>query len=383
MKHLFVALFFLFLNSISFHVVSADDTKAIDVDAIQAEGDKASQTLILTGSVEAKQHAALALQQSGLVSAIAAEAGDVVKKGQLLLSLDAKLAQLQLAQSQASKTSAIAKKNEAERLYQEVTELSKKQLVAKTLMAERLSALEVANAELVKVNAEIAQQQEVVARHQLYAPFAGVIATRGVNLGEWVTQATAAFTLVETDSLRVKVAIPQEYLMMLHGKSAVAASVIPDFAGSSVRENSKGENAISTAITATLDRIVPVANASHRAIDAFISLPRNSSLMAGMSVRVEIALPSSEQAFIWLPKSAIKQHPDGGKSIFTVENNRAKRVLVNVLKEDGNNIAVTGAKPEQLYILTGIELLNDGDLVNATRVKARKDKATSIKGDSL
>lgn len=373
MKHILPALGFLFISFTPFHAFSVESLKAIAVDAIYAKGDKASQTLILTGSVEAKQHAALASLQAGLVSTIDAEAGDVVEKGQLLLSLDAKLAELQLAQSEASKASAIAKKNEAQRLYQEVTELSQKQLVAKTLIAERLSALEVANADLVKANAEIAQQQEIVARHHLYAPFSGVIASRSINLGEWVTQSSAAFTLVGTDSLRVKVAIPQEYLVMLNGKSAIAVKVFPDFTQSSIGDNPNDQEVGAAPIDATLDRIVPVANTRHRAIDAFISLPSSSSLMAGMSVRVEIILPSSEQTFIWLPKSAVKQHPDGGKSIFTVENNQAKRVLVTAVKETGSKVAVAGAEPDQLYILTGIELLKDGDLVNAT----------TVKGDSL
>ena len=358
MNRLLSALSCFFLLCLSLNVLSAE---TVTVDAVLAKGDSSAQHLILTGTVEAKQHAKLAPLQAGLVSSIAVEAGDLVEKGQQLMQLDAKLATLQLAQAKANMASSIAKKNEAERLYQEVIELSKKQLVAKTLMAERQSLLEVAKAELIRAQAEIDQQQEIVARHQLKAPFSGVIASRNVNLGEWVSQSTAAFTLVESNALRVKVAIPQEYLSQLVGKSDIAASITPDFTTFSPTDNSM-------TISATLDRIVPVVNNAHRSIDGFIKLPSDSNLMAGISVQVKIALPNSEQAFIWLPKSAIKQHPDGGTSVFTVENNKAKRVLVKVANQDGRKVAVANAAPEQLYVLTGIELLKDGDPIQVNQV---------------
>ncbi len=347
--------FTLILLNFFYFPAHANTDATTKVEAVFVNGSKAHQSLTLTGTVEAKQNANLAPLQSGVVAQLYVEVGDNVVKGQKLMQLDVKLAQLQLVQKEALLTATIAKTKEAERLYQEVILLSKKQLVAETLLSERQSDVEIAVAELARVKAEIAQQQEIVTRHTLYAPFAGVIAYRHIDVGEWVSQTTHAFTLVEQNGLRVNIAIPQEYLVQLRGKLDIDVTITPDFINTKV-------------INAKLNRVVNVVNDVNRTISAFAELPENAALVAGMSVRVEIKLPESEQSFIWLPKSAIKQHPDGGTSVFKVKNNKAQRVLVTVLKQKMNQVAISGAPAEQLYVLTGIELIKDGDVLSVTRV---------------
>ncbi len=340
-------------------------TETAKVNAMFVEASKAHQTLVLSGTVEAKQNAELAPLQSGVIAQLFVEVGDVVEHGQKLMQLDDKLAKLNLAKAKASLAGAAAKQQEAERLYQEVILLSSKQLVAETLLAQRLSDVEVARAEYVRLTAEIDQEQEVLRRHTLYAPFSGVIAYRHIDIGEWVTQTTQAFTLVEQDELRVRLAIPQEYLGQLAGANDVDVVISPDFNQALLGH--------SNFISAKLHRIVNVVNDVNRTVSALVGLPPQSALVAGMSVHAEITLPESEHAVIWLPKSAIKQHPDGGTSVFAVKNNTAQRILVKVVKHQGKQVAITGAPAEQLYVLTGIELLKNGDAL----------KVTELQGDAL
>lgn len=334
----------------------ANEIKTVDV--YRATAEQHRQTLTLTGTVEAKQNAALAPLQSGVIAALFVEVGDKVVKGQKLLSLDAKLAQLSLAQIKASKTAAQAQKDEAQRLYEEVVKLSKKQLVAETLLAERLSALQIAQAGLGRANAQLKQQQEVLSRHTLYAPFSGVIANRQVDLGEWVTQQTPVYTLVEQNQLRLRVAIPQEYFSQLRGteisEQKVQVTVTPDF--------TEG-----LSFGATLDRLVSVANNTSRTLTGLVYLPDNPNLVAGISAKAVIQLPSDEQTLVWLPKSAIKQHPDGGSSVFTVDGNQAKRLLVKITKQQGQKVAVTGLDVDKPFVVSGVELLKDGDKVKVNR----------------
>ncbi|NMP31155.1 efflux RND transporter periplasmic adaptor subunit [Thalassotalea sp. M1531] len=338
----------IFMASIS----AAEVTK---VDVIYPQATQQHQMLTLTGTVEARQNANLAPLQAGVVEKLAVEIGDKVESGQHLLSLDAKLAELSLAQHKASLKASLASQTEAERLYQEVVTLSKKQLVAETLMAERLSALEVAKANFSRAQAALAQQQEVLARHRLYAPFSGVIAERHVDLGEWVTQQSPLFTLVAQSNLRVNLSIPQEYYNQLNQSEAIEVLITHDFAQS-------------VTIAATLDRLVAVANDSSRTITGLVELPENLDLVSGMSVTAQIQLPASDQNIVWLPKSAIKQHPDGGRSVFTVEGSKAKHVLVKVVKQQGNKIAVSGVNAEQGIVVSGVALLKDGDSLTVTRV---------------
>ena len=343
---------------LSSHALQA--AEAVSVDVIKAKAQSSQQVLTLTGSVEAKQNAQLAPLQSGVVQEIFVEEGDKVSKGQKLMVLDTRLAELNLAQSKAAVAASQAAKSEAERLYKEVISLSEKQLVAETLLAERKSGVEVAVAELRQATSQLAYQKEIVARHTLYAPFEGLIAQRHIDLGEWLSSQSVVFTLVEQQKLRVKLAIPQEYYGQLGRGDAIEAVVTPDFAS--------GQS-----ITAQLNRVVNVASDISRTITGFVDIPANNYLVAGMSAQVELMLPASEQSLIWLPKSAVKQHPDGGFSVFTSANNKAKRILVTIAKYQGDKVAVLGAPENASYIVSGVELLKDGDPL----------KINQLSGDAL
>ncbi|REL35002.1 efflux RND transporter periplasmic adaptor subunit [Thalassotalea euphylliae] len=347
------------------------------VDVLKAEEQALRQTLSLTGTVEARQHAQLATLEAGVVAAMLVEAGDYVAKGDPLLVLDDKLAALTLAQREASLAAAHAALIEAQRLYEEVVTLSKKQLVAETLMAERESGVAIANAEFKRVQAEVAQQQEVVNRHRLYAPFDGVISERHVDLGEWITQQRPAFTLVEQAKLRLKLAIPQEYFSQLSSANLTNRenSVNGQIIGVEVSPDAAPTNIANPPISATLSRIVSDASNTSRTITGYVDLPQAENLVAGMSARADIILPSTRDQLsrlIWLPKTAIKQHPDGGRSVFTVEQNRAKRHLVKVVETQGEQVAVTGAPSNSDFVVTGVALLKDGALLAVNRIKGAK-----------
>lgn len=332
----------------------AQEPVAVDV-FVPATGQGANQTITLTGTVESEQHANLAVLESGVVSELFVEVGDKVTQGQALMTLDATLAKLTLSEAQAALASVQVARDEAERLYNEVLALSKKQVVAQTLIAERNAALAEAEAALIQQRAKVELQQEIIKRHTLLAPFSGVIAHRNANLGEWVTQQTPVYTLIENDNLRLSVAIPQEYFALLADK-LVSAKVQPDFTNADV-------------IYAQLDRLVAVTDNQSRTLTGHIYLPKDTAMVAGMSASAQIVLPDITEDIVWLPRSALKVHPDGGSSVFVVRNNTAKRVLVEVVEQKRDQIAVKNASADQVFVASGVELLRDGDLLEVNRTQ--------------
>ena len=308
------------------------------------------QQLRLTGNVEANQDAALASLESGLIATVHAEVGDSVKQGQLLLTLDDKLAQLRLKELQALLSAARVATSEALRRYQEVIALSESQVVAQTLIAERQAQFAAAEAEEQRQQASVAVQEEVVARHKLYAPFSGIIASRSADTGEWVSQQSNLFQLISDKGWRLSVEVPQEYFPLLSGQTEVNVRVIPDITGVPAFESS-------------LERLVSVSNQQSRTLTAHITVPDISGLVVGMSARAEIMLPSREDSVGWLPRSALKFHPDGGFSVFTVTSNRAQRVLVELIEQQANQVAVNNISADSSYVVSGVELLKDGDPV--------------------
>jgi RND family efflux transporter MFP subunit len=327
----------------------------INVDVFYPNPIQSNINIILTGTVEAKQRAQLAPLEAGRVKQLEVEIGDIVTKGQTLLSLDSKLAELEVLAAKASLMAIQVNLNEANRLYQEVLLLSKQQLVAQTLISERAALLANSEAQLANSQATLSLRHELLNRHTLQAPFAGVIAQRNVDLGEWITQQTPILTLVAQDDLRLTISIPQQYYSRLAKQLNVSVKVVPD----SVDAQS---------FSAVLNRLVPVSDPSTRTFMAQIDLPKETDLVAGMSARAQISLPNTSQKTFMLPRSAIKQHPDGGSSVFIVKNGIAKRIITSYVQMSGNLVEISDHPVDLPYIVTGVELLKDGTPVTANTV---------------
>ncbi len=331
--------------------------QAMQVDVIYPQQVDNNQTLVLSGTVEAKQHASLAPLEAGRVASLNVEIGDTVNAGQLLLSLDNQLAMLEVQGASADVNVAEVNLQEAQRLYQEAQRLSAQNVVAKTLIAERAALVASSEAQLARAKASLDLQLERLNRHSLKAPFDGVIAQRNVDVGEWITPQSAVLVLVAQDELRLALEIPQQHYSQLIRQSDVVIQVLPDVPGSQP-------------LTATLSRLVPISDSATRTFLAQVDLPGNDSLVPGMSARAEIILPNSLQSSITLPLAAIKQHPDGGSSVFIAENGVAKRVITAFTAAPNGQVTIQNQAADKAYIITGVAVLQDGMPITVNVVEA-------------
>ncbi|MEP1552445.1 MAG: efflux RND transporter periplasmic adaptor subunit [Paraglaciecola sp.] len=325
----------------------------ISVQVVNPKVSQQTESLLLIGTVEAPQSSALASLQAGLIASLLVEKGQAVEKGQTLMTLDSQLIELGVQQAQAELEAAMAAQQESKRLYQESLKLSQQQLAAETLIAELKANVTIANAEVRKANTQLQLQQSMLSRHTLRAPFAGLITARYVNIGEWVTQQTPIFQLVSQDNLRLAVSIPQEYYRALSSSKNIMVAVTPDFIDA-------------TSIPAKLNTVVNSAANISRTLIGLIELPSDAGLLVGMSAQAEINLPSSERAIAWVPKSAIKQHPDGGNSVFTLVKNQAKQVSISIVENDGELVGITGIAGQLPVVISGVAVLKNDALVTVT-----------------
>lgn len=317
----------------------------VDVSVTYPSPTKHYQTLLLTGTVESDQDALLAPLESGLVATLHVEVGDQVERGQALLTLDNKLALLAERQAMADHKAAEVALADAKRLFQETEALSKQQLAAKTLREQRMTEVASAEAELARQEANLDLRREILNRHVLNAPFAGVVYQRSVDVGEWITPATGVLSLVSYQNRRLSIQVPQEYYGLLTQLNS-AIKVLPGSRNQSI-------------VMGKLERIVGVSNSQSRTFTAHVALPSEADLLIGMSAQAQINLPDTEQTAFWLPVSTIKQHPDGGASIFAAVNNRAKRILIDIIERRGDAVLVTNAEAGQAYVSSGVELITD------------------------
>lgn len=331
--------------------VIAQDAARVVVSPITE--DSVQRTLALTATTRAAKHAELSSLSEGVVVALHAEAGDTVEKGALLLELDAALANAQLKSLEAALTQQDVLLKEAQRRLDEARALSDKQFVAQTELAQRESLVSEANANRARAQADYTYQQELVARHQLYAPFSGVIAQRNIDLGEWINRGDLTFELVSNQTLWLDIAVPQEYFNRLEESAPVTA-----------RFDALGEQSYQAQILAK----IPVVDTLNRSFLLRLALPRTDGLQVGLSARVEIPLNHSQASVVMIPSDSLLRQPDGRYSVFVVENDQARRVNVDIGQRVNGHIEVlAGLEVGQAVVTEGNELLQEGQAVEIVK----------------
>lgn len=319
---------------------------------VEVQDQALSQQIELSGTITSQQHAQLSVLEDGLVREILVDAGDNVAQGQVLLRLDSTKAKIEVTHKQAELSIAKVQLTESERLLQEVYQLKKNKLVAQSQIEERKAAVAQAQANLIKAQAELDLAKEILDRHQLKAPFAGVIAARHSDIGEWVSRQNQVLQLVSAKALRLDLRLPQEYYRYFYQASAndYQITITPD----ALPNQSLQSNELV---------LVPVGDSQSRSLLLRVLLNDSQGLLPGMSATASINAQSSKQRQSLIPAAALIRHPDGGTSVFVIQNQQAKRRFVKVLEKQFEQIKVTGIENNAQVITKGQALLKDGDAV--------------------
>lgn len=265
------------------------------------ESARASDVLRLTGTVTSERAASLSPRVSGLVKRVRVDAGDRVDAGKTLIDLDATMARLALDRSVAAVAEARAELVEKQRLYDEAKEMFERALIPRTRVHAAEADRRVAAAKVERLLAEQKEQQEVVRRHTLVAPFAGVISRRLTDPGEWVETGTAVMELVDMRRLRIDVQVPQERYRLIREELRVKVEIDP---------------LVGQTFDGKVVARVPVNDPDARTFLVRVAVTNGDKiLMPGMSAQVVFPL-QGEGKTVRVPRDAILRKPDGSVSVW-------------------------------------------------------------------
>ncbi|MDF1826039.1 MAG: efflux RND transporter periplasmic adaptor subunit [Verrucomicrobiales bacterium] len=283
-----------------------DDVRPVIVTSAERSSGVA-HTFSMTGTVTSPRRSNLSSRTEGLVARIDVDAGSIVKKGDVLVQLDTKLAELDLELIDAEIGRAEIEMAEAKRRVEEVEKLTETGGFAKSQALTLETDLSVRGANLKQLGARRNQQLERIARHQLVAPFDGVIGRKLSETGEWVTTGTPVLELIEMKGLRFDIQIPQEFLGRINevGKVSVKLDAFPE-----------------EVFDAELSAVIPVKNAISRTFLTRLNLIDPDGLAGpGMSGSATIESRPTLDHTVQVPRDAVVRFPDGTARVWVVENN--------------------------------------------------------------
>ncbi len=320
------------------------------------------QHVNVTGSVTSPRSAVLSTAVAGLVADIAVDEGRRVDAGDALLTLDAELAELALERSLAEVRQSETALADAKRRLADAEEVGAKRAIARTEIESLKAEVRVDEAALSASIAAAREQEAIVARHTLKAPFAGVISDRLTELGEWVNPGDGLLELVATENLRFDFRVAQDYFSALSADTAVeiALDAVPD-----------------RPIRGRIDAIVPVKNPGARTfllrvVADDVETSSKMPITPGMSVRGRLGIDTG-RAGIAVSRDAILRFPDGRITVWVVEERDEVPVVREQLVQTGFEfdglVEITSGLAEGDRVVTrGNETLQDGQQVTILTV---------------
>lgn len=346
------------------------------------------------GKLEAVKSVTVSPKGSGKVAAVNVNVGDKVTAGQSLFTLDTASISASLQTQQAALNTARANVNDAILRYQqnvdkdqltyndansyyekeqklyEAGAISKQDLdkaklsldnasVALKNDQENLNLLQQSSSSTATV-AQVAQAQANIGSTQVQlndsniaAPISGVVSVKNVEVGEVTGGTVGTVTIIDTSSLITQITVPDKIV----GKLQVGQKV-------SVVINAVGDKAIE----AVIDSISPDTDSKNNSYIVKVKIDNpNGELRSGMFAKVSIPDQNRDNAVI-VPNEALKVE-NGVKYLYTVENNKIKRVVVQtgISNDKITEIAAGDVKSGTEIITEGQSLLNDGDKVNVVK----------------
>jgi membrane fusion protein (multidrug efflux system) len=273
--------------------------------------------LSAVGTLRAVRGADLALDVSGLVTAVNLKSGDDVKQGQVLLQLRDSEDVAQLHQLQAA--AALAK----------VTfERAKQQLAVQAISK---ADYDNAAADYKAKQAAVAQQEVNVDKKQLRAPFAGRAGIITVNPGAYLNAGTTIVTVQQMDPLYVDFYVPQRELSRLHPSQKVALSL-----------DAFGKRQFDGEVTA----INPKVDNDTRNVLVEATVPnKDGALTPGMFANVSVDV-GGQTRYLTLPQTAIVYNPYGETVYVVMTEREFEKVQAEEAAKNGNSTDAGASKDD-------------------------------------
>jgi RND family efflux transporter MFP subunit len=324
------------------------------VSVIHATSVAGGSDLVLPATIEAYVQSPIYARTNGYLKAWYKDIGSRVKKGELLAEIDTPEVDQQLVQARADLATAHANARLAATTAARYQDLIKTDSVSKQEVDNAVGDNAAKQAAVQAAAANVKRLAELESFKHVYAPFAGVVTRRNVDIGYLINAGNAGnaremFDLAQTDPLRVYVSVPQSYSASIHPgmKACVQLTESPgrNFCGEVVRT----AHAIDPA-TRTLLTEVDVPNPS-------------GALMPGAYAEVHFAAELAGQR-LTLPINALLFRPQGTMAAVVGPQSRIKLQRLTIGRDFGSSVEVLeGLAPSDSVVINPPDSLEDGENV--------------------
>ena len=183
------------------------------------------------GSVMPSTESQLIPEVSGKVSWMSPNlvAGGYFDDQEILIRVDDTDYKTKLDRAQANLTRAEAEQQHNEFEYRRMQSLVKRNLVSRSQLENSLRAYRVAEASLQDATANFNQAEQDLARTQIRAPFAGLVRSENVDIGQFVSRGSPIATIYAGNQAEVRLPIADRQLAFLNIPVSIRGEIPREF----------------------------------------------------------------------------------------------------------------------------------------------------------
>jgi len=357
------------------HKPEAASTAPVAVRTVAATSEQWPARYEAVGTVRARTAAAISSKVMAFVREVRVQAGDRVRAGEVLVTLDARDLDANYRRAEAGRDEARSAQVEADQAlaaakaqldlakatFRRMQELFDKRSISNQefdeATARRKAAeagYEMAAAKGAQVRAKIAQaEQEVQSAGimrtyaEIRAPFEGIVTAKTAEPGSMATPGAPLLTIEREGSYRLETAVEESRVKSIHVGQPVAVSL----------------EALGRTLDTRVSEIVPAVDAASRAYTVKIDLPALAQLRSGMFGRALFS--SGARNVLAVPAAAVTERGQL-QSVMVADGGYAHTRLITVGRKSGDKVEVlSGLSAGEKVVCPLPPALADGARVEA------------------
>jgi RND family efflux transporter MFP subunit len=320
---------------------------AVRVESATVVAAAVPEQLTLTGTLIANRESSVAADASGRVVLAGVERGDFVKRGALLARLDSRAASLAATEAAAQARSAHAQKQLATSDCARADALLREGVISKAEHDRTTTHCSGAAFSATAADARAAIAGKAVGDSTIVAPFAGLIAERHIETGEYVRPDSRIVTLVDIDKLRLEITVPESSVSRVRAGQQVSFEV----------QSFEGEQ-----FAAEIRYVGPSMRRASRdlLVEAMVDNAARR-LRPGMFVTASIRVGESSLPVV--PKKSLRKQGNTQR-IFVIVGDRVEERLVETRPEHDGLVPIgSGVQPGDRVVAEVTDHIHDGLLV--------------------
>jgi len=325
------------------------------VSVIHPKAEPPQEELVLPSTLQAYTESPIYARTNGYLKKWYKDIGSRVKQGELLADIETPEIDQELLQAKAARDQASAQVEIAKSSAKRWENLQKMDAVAQQETDERNSGYAQAQANLAAADANVRRLQQTESFNHVYAPFAGVITRRNVDIGALINSGNTGpnqqlFNLARTDPIRVYVSVPEIY----------AGMVRPGVRATIQLSSSDGQN-----FSGNVVRNAEAIDPSTRTLLTEIDVPNpKGELLPGSYAQVHFALKVAVPG-LTIPVNAMLSRAEGARAAVVDGSGKVQLKTIVIGRDYGRDVEVlSGIQQSDLVILNPSDSLEEGQQVN-------------------